>query len=247
MPDDAPKPPDERFEHFVDPVDGKRWEIDVGFAASSWTCIWAHGCQGIGSEPEPGAQLGCCSVGAELLDEAEARRIGALGLTLDPARFQYAEAAAAGGVFAHGSRGAAAPGTAASGTAATRVIDGACIFLNRPGFAGGAGCALHLAALDDDESPIDWKPNVCWQLPLRVDELPDGSRRLRRWQRADWSATDRDRVAWCCTQDRTVDGGSPADAYGGDEAVVATLADELRALVGREVYVELERRTNVDR
>ena len=33
-------------------------------------------------------------------------------------------------------------------TASTRVVDGACIFLNRPGFAGGAGCALHLAAAD---------------------------------------------------------------------------------------------------
>ena len=29
----------------------------------------------------------------------------------------------------------------------TRVHDGACIFLNRPGFAGGAGCALHGLAL----------------------------------------------------------------------------------------------------
>ena len=51
----------------------------------------------------------------------------------------------------------------------TRVVDGACIFLNRPGFAGGEGCALHIAALACDESPTEWKPSVCWQLPLRVD------------------------------------------------------------------------------
>ena len=49
----------------------------------------------------------------------------------------------------------------------TRVVDGACIFLNRTGFAGGAGCALHLAAFDAGESPIDFKPSVCWQLPIR--------------------------------------------------------------------------------
>ena len=35
------------------------------------------------------------------------------------------------------------PRTAAT---TTRLVDGACIFLNRPGFAGGAGCALHSAA-----------------------------------------------------------------------------------------------------
>ncbi len=29
----------------------------------------------------------------------------------------------------------------------TRLVDDACIFLNRPGFAAGAGCALHTAAL----------------------------------------------------------------------------------------------------
>jgi len=40
-----------------------------------------------------------------------------------------------GGVFADATR------------SNTRVIDKTCIFLNRPGFEGGAGCALHLAAL----------------------------------------------------------------------------------------------------
>ena len=47
----------------------------------------------------------------------------------------------------------------------TRVVDGACVFLNRPGFSGGAGCALHIAALQSGESPTEWKPSVCWQLP----------------------------------------------------------------------------------
>ncbi len=51
------------------------------------------------------------------------------------------------------------------GATVTRLVDGACIFLNRPGFAGGPGCALHVAALDAGERPLDWKPDVCWQLP----------------------------------------------------------------------------------
>ena len=75
----------------------------------------------------------------------------------------------------------------------TRVVEhghDACIFLNRPGFEGGAGCALHIAAVDAGDSPTEWKPSVCWQLPLRIDwqEIDDDteSATVRRWSRADW-------------------------------------------------------------
>src|SRR6202023_959834 len=102
-------------------------------------------------EPSPDLGRGCCSIGADFEDEDEARLIDALGATLAPARFQYhAEAPPEGGF-------------AASSRTHTRVIDGACIFLNRPGFSGGPGCALHLAALDAGERPRDWKPAVCSQ------------------------------------------------------------------------------------
>ena len=49
-----------------------------------------------------------------------------------------------------------------TGDWATLVVDDACVFLNRPDFPGGPGCALHRAALDAGERPMDWKPNVCW-------------------------------------------------------------------------------------
>ena len=57
------------------------------------------------------------------------------------------------------------------------MVEGACIFLNRPGFAGGPGCALHRAALERGQAPMDLKPDVCWQLPLRREDTadPDGS------------------------------------------------------------------------
>jgi hypothetical protein len=120
-------------------------------------------------------------------------------------------------------------------------VDGACIFLNRPGFGGGAGCALHLAALAADESPIDWKPSVCWQLPIKVDwvqtnepsESPVEVATVRGWQRRDWGP-DGETMAWCCTEgDR---------AYVGDRQVLDSLADELTAIVGDEVMVRLRRR-----
>ncbi|MEM9891280.1 MAG: hypothetical protein AAF962_10495 [Actinomycetota bacterium] len=220
----------ERHEQFwatTDPVDGTRWRIDVGFTDSSWTCVWGRGCVGIGDEPAPERGEGCCSVGAQLLDESEAGRIGTLGATLDPARFQYAATAADGGIYADGER------------RATRVVDGACIFLNRPGFDGGEGCALHLAAVDDGDSPIDWKPAVCWQLPMKVEVGDDGVRTLRRWRRDDWGPGGAT-MAWCCTE-RPDDARLP-DAYIGDRPVAEALAAELSGLVGPDVAAALRAR-----
>ena len=44
-------------------------------------------------------------------------------------------------------------------------------------------------------------------------------------------------MAWCCTE--RSDGG---EAYTGSEPVIDSLAEELTALAGDEVYVELRRR-----
>ena len=56
---------------------------------------------------------------------------------------------------------------------------------------------------------------------------------VRRWTRADWG-DEGEGMAWCCTEgDR---------AYVGDRPVVESLGDELDAVVGTPVYVELRRR-----
>ena len=91
--------------------------------------------------------------------------ISALAATLDDEHFQFRHAIDADDVFSDGTR------------TNTKVVDGACIFFNRPGFDGGEGCALHLAALRAGESPTAWKPSVCWQLPIKVDweEQTDGT------------------------------------------------------------------------
>lgn len=200
------------------------WRFDTAFLQSNWTCIWGKGCLGILAEPAEHLQQGCCSVGAEIDSHDERMRITSLAATLDPAGFQFHEAAEADGVCNEDGSN-------------TRVVDGACIFLNRPGFAGGEGCALHLAAVQDGESPIDWKPSVCWQLPVRVDWEDAGDGRetatVRRWQRPDWG-DDGDPMAWCCTEGER--------AFVGETPVVESLAEELEAIVGPEVYVELRRR-----
>ena len=209
------------------------WRFERAFLRSNWTCLFGRGCQGILPEPAADLQQGCCSLGAHFGDgepgQEEARRISAYAALLDPEHWQLHQAARSqSGIFGGEDR------------THTRVVDGACIFLNRPGFDGGDGCALHLAALAAGESPTEWKPSVCWQLPLRVDwQLRDDDREtatVRRWARSDWSDIA-DTMAWCCTE--RAEGG---EAYTGSVMVVDSLRDELSVLAGEEVWVELRRR-----
>jgi hypothetical protein len=201
------------------------WRFDRTFLESNWTCIWGRGCKGILDQPAEHLQQGCCSVGAELTDIDEAMNVSALAATVPPHLWQHHASVDEHDVFSDATR------------TNTKVVDGACIFLNRPGFPGGPGCALHLSADHFGESPIDWKPSVCWQLPIRVDwEMqPDGIEHatVRRWGRVDWGA-EGTTMAWCCTEG--------TEAYVGDSAVIDSLGEELSAVIGHEVYVELRRR-----
>lgn len=219
------------------------WRFEREFLESNWTCLFGRGCKGILERDTTELNQGCCSLGAHFGDgpagESEAMNVAAYAAMLTPDQFQWHAVAngdpdpddtdhEAHGIFSDRER------------THTRVVDGACIFLNRPGFAGGEGCALHIAAIAFDESPTEWKPSVCWQLPLRIDwqELDAETEvaTVRRWTRSDWGDHGRT-MAWCCTE-RT-DG---AEAYCGNERVIDSMADSLTALAGDEVYVELRRR-----
>ena len=211
---------------FIEIPDGDvDWRFERTFLESNWTCIWGQGCLGILDRPTPELQQGCCSIGAELDGPEDAMNVSAYAATLDPSIWQFHGAVDDDDVFADATR------------SNTKVVDGACIFLNRPGFEGGPGCALHLAALAADESPIDWKPSVCSQLPIHVDWVaqPDGreTATVRRWSRADWGK-EGETMAWCCTDE--------PEAYIGERPVIESLADELAVVVGDGVMVELRRR-----
>ncbi len=225
-PPSGSRPSDPLVGDVVEIADGDTtWRFDTEFLTSNWTCIWGRGCLGIEDEPAAELGMGCCSVGAEIDGLDEARRIAALASTMGPEHFEHHATAIADGVFSD------------SAMTNTRVVNGACIFLNRPGFTGGAGCALHLAAVEADEPAIDWKPSVCWQLPIKVDGVArdDGGEvaTVRPWARRDWG-DEGDTMAWCCTEGEL--------AYQGDRPVVESLADELEAIAGTAVYVELRRR-----
>jgi hypothetical protein len=206
-------------------VDGDvTWKFDAAFLNSNWTCIWGRGCLGILDDPSEELGQGCCSMGAELDGVDEARMISANAAMVEPTLFEFHAIAQSEGVFSDDTM------------TNTRIVDGACIFLNRPGFAVGAGCALHLAAIHAGESPMDWKPSVCWQLPIKVEweQISETAEQatLRRWSRADWGAEGKT-MAWCCTEGE--------QAYVGDAPVIDALADELGEILGAEVLVELRR------
>ena len=231
----TPPPPAPDGAHVEVHHAGTIWRFEQAFLQSNWTCTWGRGCQGILDEPAEHLQQGCCSVGTAMADADEAMTLAAYAEFLTPDGWQFhALAHAAGslpdGIFRDGAR------------THTALADGACIFLNRPGFAGGAGCALHLAALEADESPIDWKPSVCWQLPLRtataVAAGPAGQDvvTVSRWSRADWDEGGAT-MAWCCTEPQAA-----PSAYIGDVPVYVSLAGELAALAGDDVAGELTRR-----
>ena len=65
------------------------WRFESSFLRSNWTCIWGRGCQGILAEPAEHLGHGCCSIGADLDGEDEARRISALAATPEPSRFEH--------------------------------------------------------------------------------------------------------------------------------------------------------------
>ena len=215
------------------------WRFEREFITSNWTCLFGNGCKGILQENATELNQGCCSLGAHFGDgpagQNEAMQVQAYAAMLSPANFQFFKTAhdpdsARGTLSIYGD----------DERTHTRVVDGACIFLNRPGFDGGEGCALHIAALESDESPTEWKPSVCWQLPLRIDweeaDADTETATVRRWGRTDWSKHG-ETMAWCCTEQS--EGG---EAYCGTEQVIDSLSEELTALAGDEVYVELKRR-----
>ena len=82
--------------------------------------------------------------------DEDVARVKAAAKTLTDDQWQFAEQGRRGGVARRGT----------AGVSVTRLVEDACIFLNRPGFPGGPGCALHRAALERGEKPMDLKPDA---------------------------------------------------------------------------------------
>lgn len=205
-----------------DPDEDRTWLVDVTFMESRWQCIFGRGCQGVLTGPAPELVQGCCSYGAHFTDAADVQRVEEAALTLTASQWQFRQ---------KGRRGSAVAYTNRAGETVTRLVQGACIFLNRPGFPGGAGCALHRAALERGIEPLELKPEVCWQLPLRrADEVAaDGhvTSTLTEWGRRHWGAGGHE-FHWWCTE--------APEAFTASRPVYETMRPEITAVTGEAVY-----------
>ena len=216
--------PDREWVSFEDDDEYRTWVFDVTFLLSRWSCIYRNGCQGVLTGPTPEREQGCCSYGAHFVDQADADRVAAVAETLGPDVWQFRAEGVKHGIL---KKSPAEPKV-------TRMVKEACLFLNRPGFEGGVGCALHIAALQRGERPLDYKPDVCWQLPLRRDDRDDDeghvTSTIGEWGRSAWGAGGAE-FHWWCTES--------GEAYGGTQALYRAMADELAAMVGVGVYDRL--------
>ncbi len=214
---------------FPDLEEERTWQFDVTFLESRWTCIFGNGCQGVLTGPAPELVQGCCSYGAHFTSAKDARRVEAVAATLTPEQWQFH-------AKARPKRGAR-PNVvlkSKSGELTTRLVKDACIFLNRPGFPAGPGCALHQVAVQRGVPHLELKPDVCWQLPLRRDDevADDGhvTSVIRQWDRRDWGEGGFE-FHWWCTE-------SP-EAFVGTKPVFKELEPELVAMVGKKIYKRL--------
>jgi hypothetical protein len=205
---------------FEDPKEDRTWLFDVTFLLSRWTCIFGRGCQGVLTEPSPELVQGCCSYGAHFTDDADRARTEVAAKTLTADEWQFIKVGKKKGIVEQ-----------QDGAWTTRLHQDACIFLNRPGFAGGPGCAFHVAAMNRGLPHLTLKPDVCWQLPLRrvesTDEVGHVTSTVREWKRRDWSEGGFE-FAWWCTEE--------PDAFVGDTTVLSSMREELVAMIGQSTY-----------
>jgi hypothetical protein len=219
---------------FFDPADADHQiRADLTWLCSRWTCIFGRGCHGTIQGQE---STGCCNHGAYFSDKADEKRVKRFAAELTRDDWQ---------LYDEGHR------TAKDGTTKlvfteraeedgekrmkTRVVDGACIFANREDHPGGIGCALHGLALRKGMEPLETKPEVCWQLPVRREqewvERTDGTQILQstlsEFDRRGWGEGGHD-LDWYCT--------SSPEAHVGGVAMYVSYRPELIALIGEKAY-----------
>jgi hypothetical protein len=216
------------YVEFADPADASGdtvYRCDLTWLTSRWTCIYGSGCHGIdATKPDDG----CCVLGAHFSDKDDEKKTKKYAAMLGPDTWQFHKQGTKKGVVEKDE----------DGQRKTRVVDGACIFLNRQGFEGGAGCALHQLAYRIGEPITATKPDVCWQLPVRrtfqhVDR-PDGTTILLvtigEYDRRGWGEGGHD-LDWYCS-------GS-TEAHVAVEPVFVTERGTLIELMGEAAYTVL--------
>jgi hypothetical protein len=229
VPDETPLDIARSWIEFPDPatppdaVPSQVFRADLTWLTSSWTCIYGRGCQGIYADrPDDG----CCTLGAHFSGTDDEERVSEWVSRLG--RKTWQRISVGEGAWTEVDE---------EGARKTRVVDGACIFLNDPGF-DRPGCALHHLAAKEKVSFVETKPDVCWQLPIRrtyrTVERPDGTSYLEvtltEYDRRGWGEGGHN-LDWYCSAN--------PKAHVGAQPVYLACAAELTELIGEQAYAEL--------
>lgn len=216
---------------FPDPADAEHViRADLTWLLSRWSCVFGRGCHGIIAGH--GAE-GCCSHGAFFTDADDEKRVRAAVRRLRRDTWQHYRRG-----FQNWTELDTVDGETPSRRTAVRGEEGPCVFHNDPDFPGGGGCALHAQAIRDGVHPLEYKPDVCWQLPIRREQewitRQDGTKVLltvlTEFDRRGWGAGGHD-LHWWCT--------SAPEAHGGGEPMYRSYEAELVALIGQPAYDQL--------
>ncbi|MPZ61295.1 MAG: hypothetical protein GEU93_08365 [Propionibacteriales bacterium] len=208
---------------FKDPDDsGQVFTCDLTWLTSRWSCIFGGGCKGIYADRP---NDGCCTLGAHFSDKDDEKRVKKFVKQLGRDEWQFYDEGKKHGWIEKDE----------DGERKTRRYDGACIFHNRKGFSGGEGCALHHFALRRGMHPLETKPDVCWQLPIRRTfrdvELQDGTAyteiTIAEYDRRAWGPGGHD-LDWYCTGN--------TEAHHAADPVFVSNEPELVELMGRAAY-----------
>ena len=212
------------------------FKCDLTWLTSYWQCIYGNGCCGIDAD-KPDA--GCCSDGAYYTDKEDEARILRNAKKLTKSEWQFYDQARS-----KSKKNLNISEIGLDKDRKTRKVDGSCIFLNRvgyqaPGYTGRFGCALHHLANKEGSHPVETKPDICWQLPIRrsweVREV--GGKEITvvvigEYERSAWGEGGAD-LDWYCT--------SNSEAHIGKLPVYQSSKTELIKMMGKKGYLELEK------
>lgn len=196
----------------------KTWLVDTEFLLSDYECQWGTGCKGINpNRPD----LGCCANGAYLTD-SDVELLKDKVPQLKDSEWQHKT-----DDYLTKSKYKTRLGIKRwDGQLKTSVQNdddevSGCVFANDPDFQGGMGCALHIAAVNRGEDFIEWKPEICWQMPLYIEEIEElevNILRMFHWGESDYP--------WFCERDR--------EMWVGKNPVYQSMSKELKKMLDNE-------------
>ncbi|AZA14490.1 hypothetical protein ACFPVT_04645 [Corynebacterium choanae] len=221
------------------------FKLDLTWLESHYRCAFGtSACRGIEAQTPA---VGCCNHGAYLTDETDREQLLDAVRRMDRKRFFQLAPAATEHYLSNAETNPevvepwlvwdelANDDGELEPALKTAIVDGACVFANRPGWPTGPGCALHQWALAAGEDLTVVKPEVCWQLPLRRleawEDRGDGEEILvttiTEYARYGWGNGGEDFDWYCTTAPACHSGGVP---------LYITAKQELIALIGEPAY-----------